>query len=555
MQAETVGEAWLQLLGDRGVDFLFANSGTDFPSIVEGLARGEHFGWKLPRAVIAPHENAAVSMAHGYAAVTGRAQAVMVHVNVGTANAVSGLLNAERDYIPMLLAAGRTPVLEGGVPGARSLNIHWAQEMIEQGGMVREAVRWQYELRDPRQLVAMTDRALALAESVPPGPVYLTLPRETLAMPPAENSPPPRRTAPVGGIAPDPRAVAAAAAALAAARHPLIITARAGIDHRMPGLLSRLAQAAGAVVVEISPRHMNMAATDPLHGGYSVRPYLAQADCVLVLECDVPWIPDHDSPPPGAVVIQAGMDPLQARYAMRSFAADITLAGNAHLVAEALLAELSPVDAARRAAAEAACRDWRQPVFALEAPPAAMTQGWISYCVDQLRARDALLVNEYPLQRPVMRMDRPGNFLGSSPSGSLGWGMPAALGAKLALPQREVIACLGDGSYIFANPIACHQIAAAEKIPVLNIVFNNRRWGAVDRATRAMYPQGHAARSNRMPLTALDPAPDFARIAEACDLWGQRVTDPAALPAAIRAAQDVVNGQGRSAVLDVWCED
>jgi acetolactate synthase-1/2/3 large subunit len=558
ISAESTGEAWLQLLGSRGVDMLFANSGTDFPSIVEGLARAEHFGWRVPRPVIAPHENAAVSMAHGYAAVTGRAQAVMVHVNVGTANAISGLLNAERDYVPMLMAAGRTPFLEGGAPGARSLNIHWAQEMFDQGGMVREATRWQYELRDPRQMVAMTDRALALAESVPAGPVYLTLPREVLAMPPAEATPPPCRTAPVRAIAPDPEAVVAAAALLSQARRVLIVTARAGMDRRVPALMARLSQALGATVVEYRPRHVNMSGTEPLHGGYEVGPHLPLADAVLVLDCDVPWIPDADTLAPDARVIQAGTDPLQARYAMRSFPADLTLMGSPYLVLGALLAELDGAalarGEARRAEAAAFCASLRRQPFALERPPAQMTMGWVSYCIDQLRRPDSILVNEYPLQRGVMRLTEPGGFLGSSPSGSLGWGLPAALGVKLAAPGQEVIACLGDGSFIFANPLACHQIAAAEGIAMLAVIFNNHRWNAVDRATRAMYPNGFAARANRMPLTVLDPAPDYAGVAQACGLWGRAVTDPAALPAALTAALEAVRG-GRSAVLDVSCQD
>ena len=135
---------------------------------------------------------------------------------------------------------------------------------------------------------------------------------------------------------------------------------------------------------------------------------------------------------------------------------------------------------------------------------------WVSQCLDRLRAPGSILVNEYPLKREAMRTTEPGTFFGSSPMGSLGWGLPAAMGVKLAAPDREVIAALGDGCLIFANPVACHQIAAAEKLAILTVVFNNRRWGAVDRATRALYPEGHAVRANRMPLTSLEPTPDYA---------------------------------------------
>jgi acetolactate synthase-1/2/3 large subunit len=555
--AVTVGEAWLRLLRRRGVEMLFANSGTDFPSIVEGLARSEQLGLAVPRAVIAPHENAAVGMAHGYALVRRAAQAVMVHVNVGTANALAGLINAERDYVPLLLAAGRTPILEEGAPGARSLNIHWAQEMFDQAGMVRETVRWDYELRDARQLEAVTDRALALAQSPPRGPVYLTLPREVLAQTPAAGFAASPMFAAVSGLAPDPDAVARAAAVLARAERPLIITARAGADPQVPARLGVLAECLAAPVVEYRPRHLNLSTRHALHGGFEVAPWLEAADAVLVLDCDVPWLPAQDRRHPGVTVIQAGEDPLQARYPTRGFAADVTVQGSTRLVIDALLAELGRVPgAASRAGAMAeACATLRaRGLAAGAAVPARMTMAWASACLDRARAEGSILVNEYPLVRPAMQTLHPGSFFGSSPSGALGWGLPAALGVKLAAPEREVIAALGDGCHIFANPVACHQIAAAERLAILVVVFNNRRWGAVERATRALHPDGFAARANVMPLTSLEPMPDFARIAEACGLHGRTVVDPAHLPDALAGALEVVRGEGRSAVVDVMCE-
>lgn len=547
--AETVAEAWLRLLAEHGVEILFANSGTDFPSVVEALARAEQLGLPAPRAVIAPHENAAVSMAHGFAAARRRAQAVMVHVNVGTANCVAGLINAERDYVPMLLAAGRTPVLEQGAQGARSLNIHWAQEMFDQAGMLRETVRWDYELRDPRQLATVTARALALAHSAPRGPVYLSLPREVLAAAPALAAPAPAM-APASPCAPDPAAIARAAALLSRARQPLIITARAGANPAVPPLLAALATRLGTAVVEYRPRHMNLATDHELHGGFEVRPWLARADAVLVLDCDVPWMPGADPTHPGAVVIQAGEDPLQARYPVRGFPADLTIPAATHLLLAALLDELGPVAADSRDA-RAQCATLRAAAIdAVQAPPARMTMAWVSACIDRARRADSILVNEYPLVRPVMRVTEPGGYFGSSPAGALGWGLPASMGVKLAAPGREVIAALGDGSHVFANPVACHQVAAAERIATLTVVFNNGGWRAVERATRAMYPDGHAARANAMPLTRLDPAPDHAAIARACGLAGATVADPAALPGALDEALATVRA-GRAAVVDV----
>src|SRR5208282_1405911 len=145
-------------------------------------------GRPAPKPMIAVHENLAMAMAHGYAMVSGKVPAVMVHVSVGTANAICGALNAARENVPILFTAGRTPLTEEGLFGARDAYIHWGQEMYDQAGMLREIVKWDYELRNAEQLETVIDRALSLALSEPRGPVYLTLPREVLAAPLAELS-------------------------------------------------------------------------------------------------------------------------------------------------------------------------------------------------------------------------------------------------------------------------------------------------------------------------------------------------------------------------------
>ncbi|MGH7393446.1 MAG: thiamine pyrophosphate-binding protein, partial [Candidatus Rokuibacteriota bacterium] len=178
---ESTAEAYLELLAARRVEYFFGNAGTDFAPIIEAYARREAQGQVLPRPMTVPHEIPAVAMAHGYAMVTGRPQVVMVHVTVGTANALGGLINAARARAPILMTAGRTPITEGGLPGSRNRHIHWAQESFDQGAMVREYVKWDYELRLGAQVETVVDRALAIAQSTPAGPVYLTLPREVLS--------------------------------------------------------------------------------------------------------------------------------------------------------------------------------------------------------------------------------------------------------------------------------------------------------------------------------------------------------------------------------------
>src|SRR3989475_4126642 len=144
---ESTAEAYLELLAARGVEYLFGNAGTDFAPIIEAYARRGAHGQLLPRPITVPHEAPAVGMAHGYAMITGRPQAVMVHVIVGTANALGGVINAARGNVPMLFTAGRDPITEAGVCGGREPPNHLGQEAFRPGAMGGEVVKWGYALR------------------------------------------------------------------------------------------------------------------------------------------------------------------------------------------------------------------------------------------------------------------------------------------------------------------------------------------------------------------------------------------------------------------------
>ena len=198
--AVTAGGAIFRRLHQLGVDVVLVNSGTDFPPIIEGLAEAEASGVDLPRTIVVPHEHVAMGMAHGYYFASGRAQAVILHTNVGLANGVIGAINAATDHVPVILMSGRTPTVERGRFGARTVPIGWGQEMRDQAALVRETCKWDYELRFPEQVPELLDRAYAIATSTPKGPVYLSLPREVLCEPcPAEElaAPIAMRAAPV----------------------------------------------------------------------------------------------------------------------------------------------------------------------------------------------------------------------------------------------------------------------------------------------------------------------------------------------------------------------
>ncbi len=559
---QTDAEAYLTLIKARGVDWLFANAGTDFAPIIEALARGATAGLAMPEPLAAPHETVAVGMAHGYYLATGRPQAVMVHVNVGMANALMGLLNAARDGVPILFTSGRTPVTEAGRLGSRDLPIHWGQEMYDQGGMLREYVKWDYELRFGDQLERIVDRALAIAMSPPQGPVYLSLPREALAAPMTDfqYSATPRLRA-SADPAPAPEAIAEAAAILAGAERPLIICGRGDGSERSFAALTDFASRFAIPVVEFWPSRLSLSTEHPLHVGFDVGPWLPEADAVLVLDAMVPWLPQRHALPPDCPVIQVGPDPLFSNLPMRSFPATVAIAADITATLEALEAALepaasSPAIEARRLRIEAHNRERRAALAAAAEAGRAepMTQAWISHCLDQAKDDDAMVFNELGCDPAQLNFTRPGCYFSHSLAGGLGWGLPAALGAKLACPDRLVVAAVGDGSYMFANPVACHQLAEAQGLPVLTLVFNNGVWNAVKKSTAAVYPDGHAVRSNRMPLSSLEPSPRFEMVAQASGGYGERVERAADLPAALERALHAVRTERRQALLNVICQ-
>jgi acetolactate synthase-1/2/3 large subunit len=559
---QTVAEAYLTLLKARGIDWLFANAGTDFAPIIEALSRGAGAGLAMPEPLAVPHETVAVGMAHGYYLATGRPQAVMVHVNVGTANALMGLLNAARDAVPILFTSGRTPVTEAGRLGSRDLPIHWGQEMYDQGGMLREYVKWDYELRYGEQLEQIVDRALAIAMTPPAGPVYLSLPREALAAPLAHWSfaETPRLRAPAAP-APAPQAIAEAAAILAHAERPLIIAGRGDGTEQGFAALARFADRFAIPVVEFWPSRLSLATDHPMHAGFDVMPWLPESDAVLVLDAMVPWLPQRHPLPADCPVIQIGPDPLFSGLPMRSFPATIAIVAAVGDALDALGAALDresvqPGLEERRRRIEAQNRERHQALAAAAEAGRGepMSQAWISRCLDRAKSSDAMLFNELGCDPAQLTFRAPGCYFSHSLAGGLGWGLPAALGAQLACPDRLVIAAIGDGSYMFANPVACHQLAEAKGLPVLTCVFNNGVWNAVRKSTAAVYPDGHAVRSNRMPLSSLEPSPRYEMIVAASGGHGERVEAAADLPAALERGLHAVKVEKRQALLNVICQ-
>jgi acetolactate synthase-1/2/3 large subunit len=553
----TVAMALLETLRKRGVKQVFANAGTDFAPVIEGLVALDKLAVKAPNFYAIPHENLAVAMAHGYYAMCGRPPVVMVHTTVGTANAIMGLKNASRDHIPLVLLAGRTPLTQEGHVASRNAHIHWGQESFDQGGMLREYVKWDYELHNGQPVDEVVGRAIDIAYSHPRGPVYLTLPREVLAdqvQPRADT----RFAVPAKPPVPATTAIEAAAALLAQAEHPLIITSYLGQDVAAVPILEQFAEDFAIPVAQQIPRYVNIRASHPMNVG-SVDGWLQEADVVLVIDCEMPWLPSRVQPKSDAKIMHLGLDPLHHRYPYRSFPADLGIEGSPisglRMLSDALAgrAQGGPAVDARRAKARAH-RDAQQRRLAETVEDIKnlepIAPAWMGACVADVLPANAIIINELGAPTDLLALEQPGTFMNAGMAGGLGFALGGALGAKLAAPDRLVVAIVGNGSYMFGNPTPFHYVAKALDLPILTVIQNNSRWQAVDEATRSVYPAGEAVAASVMPLVDLSPSPDFSLVAKASGAHAEVVTEPALLPDALqRAVAAVYNGQ--QALLDV----
>ncbi len=556
----TAGGAIFRRLRQLGVSRVFVNSGTDFPPIIEGLAEALELGLALPEAIVVPHEHVAMSMAYGHYVATGRPAAVILHTNVGLANGAIGAINAATDHVPMIVMSGRTPTTEGGRFGARTVPIGWGQEMRDQAALVREACKWEYEVRFPDQVPALLDRAWAIATSTPKGPVYLSLPREVLC----EPCPPTSLTA-APDLAPSMITASAddvqrAAWLLAHAERPLIIAQRGAGTQAGFAALAEIADRWSIPVCQWWAVATAISSDHPMSIGPSPSPWIDDADVVLVIDSLAPWMPDAHHLPADCQVVQLGPDPLYGRFPVRHFRSNVSIASETGPGLVALAAELGELSDSDGLPDRTVRRDMIE-VFNTERLTALvdeasvgdgpMTKPYVSRCVGEaIRGRRSTVVSELGTPLDFLGLTEHDSWRQEPHSGGLGWGLPCAMGMKLADPERLVVATMGDGSYLFANPVAAHHTAEVHGIAVLTVILNNAGYGAVRHSVTDLYPTGYAAKADAVPLTTLSPSPDFRLVAESCRAWAETVTDAAQLPAALIRALEQVDA-GRQAVLDV----
>jgi len=554
----------LEGLTEIGVDYLFCNMGTDHAPIIEELARRREQGEKAPQVIRCPHENTAAHMAAGYALVTGRGQGVLVHVDVGTANASMAMHNLFRSRLPVLLMAGKAPFTSAGeLPGTRDNYVHYIQEPFDQGSLVRPFVKWEWTLPSGIVVKEALRRAQALMQSEPRGPVYLMLPRETLAEPWPIDRVKSYPEAQFGAIAPtgaDPRQLDTVAERLLAAEHPILITSFGGRNRRTSAAIERLARLAGIRVFESNPVN-NISHEGPNFCGFQPGGSIQAADVGLLVDTDVPWFSRDVRPHARTFWAQVDVDALKAASPMWSFPANARIQGDSARIleqlAEALEARSTPAFAgavdARNARIAAENEQRRHKARDKAADPGTPGQINPHFLFAELGKRlrpEDMVFNEAVRNSPALmeQLTRPlPGTLVRVGGGGLGASGAMALGARLADPDLMAVQVVGDGSLYFNIPSSVLAVSSFYGLPVLTLVVDNAGWSAVKESTLRVYPDGSARRQDAYEAELPGNA-DFAKLGEAFGAHGERVDDPAQVGAALDRCIQAVK-TGRSAVL------
>jgi acetolactate synthase I/II/III large subunit len=563
-------EAFLEQVRALGVvRYLFANTGTDHGPLIEALAKSAKEDPNDIQPIVVPHELAAVSMAHGYYNVTQKPQMVLVHTLPGTANALGGIINANSSNVPLFLVAGRTPITEGELRGGKSQNIHWRQESRDQGNIVREFVKWDYEVRTNQNLAAVVSRAYKIAMSEPRGPVYLNLPREWLCEQLESTQIFSESLALASKMQADQASLEKAAELLIAAENPLIVTKYLGRNPEAVAYLVELAELLSIPVVQ-QPDYLNFPTDHSLYLGYQTLKHAKNADVLFFIDIDVPWEPPSRSFLRSDVrIIHLERDPLFTAVPGWGFSADLAVTGCSEIALPFLNSILKAKLSARtdmktkldgrRKKTEAEHRAMMREVEArIEAAKnqKPISPVWLSRCIGGVVDDKTIVINETITSRLTesISLNRAGSLFSTPPSGHLGWGLGAAIGTKLGAPDATVIAAEGDGSYIFAAPTACHFTAQKYRIPFLTVIYNNQAWNASINAARGLYPDGVAQRTRNFPGCDLSPSPQFELTAKACGAYAERVEEPDQVPRALQRALKAVNEERRQALLNVICK-
>jgi acetolactate synthase I/II/III large subunit len=556
----------LEGLNEIGIEYLFCNLGTDHAPIIEEMAHRRKRGEKLPKIVRCPHENTAAHMAGGYALLTGRGQGVLVHVDVGTANAANAMHNLYRSRLPVLLMAGKAPYTSHDeLVGTRDTHVHFVQEPFDQGSLVRPYVKWEWTLPSGVVVKEALQRASSIMQSAPRGPVYLMMQRETLteqwSADDIRRFPGDRFGALAGGGA-DPDLIGALADRILVARNPILITGYGGLDALGAQKMDELAQLAGIPIYEANSKS-NVSYESPCFAGFSPDRALPDVDVGLLVDVEAPWFPADVTPNEEAFWAHIDVDVLKLGSPMWTFPGHLRLQGRTGRILDQLIGALR---AKATPAFTAAATARRQQIAALRAgrlakaaqlaadhgQVGAINPHYVMAELGKVLDDEDVIFNEAVTNTPAVLMQIPRrvpNTAFNTNGAGLGWSSPMALGAKLAAPSSMMVQVVGDGGFYFCNPSSVYAVAQQYGLPFLAIVLDNSGWSAVKQSTLRVYPEGDANVANEFEAE-LAPKVEFGKVAEAFGAYAEKLSDPAEVPAAIARCAKEVRG-GRAALLHV----
>lgn len=529
----------------------------------------------------------ALSMADGFARRTGKPQCVIVHVDVGTQGLGAAVHNASCGRAPVLIFAGLSPyTIEGEYRGSRTEYIHWIQDVPDQKQIVAQYCRYSGEIKRGKNVKQLVNRALQFATSAPQGPVYLLGSREAME----EDLEPYHLDQGVWHtVAPSalPEAgVESVAEKLVAAKEPLLITGYSGRDASAMKELVKLADTVkGLKVLDTGGSDMCFPGDHPGSLGlrYGIEEHIRTADFILVVDCDVPWIPTQCKPKDDAKIVHIDIDPLKQQMpvfyipAQERYRAD---SGTAFKQIHTYLTShkehsktLSSDDFKSRGDKLLEFQKRRLHVIeALGTPPSdpngdlnasILTAAVRKACPpDTIWCIEAVTLTGFIADQ--IRATEPNSWINCG-GGGLGWSGGAALGIKLATDAQEgghgkgkfVCQIVGDGTYLFSVPGSVYWISQRYKIPVLTIVLNNKGWNAPKKSLLLVHPDGEGSKATNEELNiSFNPTPDYPGIAKAAaggNLWAEQAGSIQELNELLpQAIESVKNGIG--AVLEAQLE-
>lgn len=442
----------------------------------------------------------AMSMADGFARITGKPQCVIVHVDVGTQALGVAVHNASVGRAPVLVFAGMSPcTLEGELPGSRTEFIHWLQDVPDQKAILGQYCRYAAEIKTGVNIKQMVNRALQFATSGPQGPVYLCATREVLEteIKPYQVQQDQWEPVELGGLTD--RNAAKIAEALATADKPLIVTGYSGRNLRVPTALVKLADIVKPLrVLDGAGSDMCFPAHHPAWLGVRIGAHEAieEADVIIVLDCDVPWIPTRCRPKEDAKIFHIDVDPLKQQMPLFYIPAQGRYRADSLVALEQIIQKLTTGEVARTMAEkdDAAAEESRQASYTKfltqisdAARPFADGSFGTGYLCNVLRRvcpKETIwaveAVTNTGFIHDNIQPTIPGSWINCG-GGGLGWSGGGALGIKLASDEQAGGSCkgkfvcqiVGDGTYLFSIPGSVYWISKRYNIPVLTIILNN----------------------------------------------------------------------------------